>query len=171
MSSTEISSTVVKTFDGMDDGFLLFRSELRINRKAQNSFGEPLCHRQIPAPVTQVSRGRLKMNRDGIVDFSFNASIEQESLQFIALLGPDDESMIDRLFVRLIRWTLDDAVQLLAIEGRRSAAFLCPLVEVIELHVQNGGLERIEARIESPEFRFIPIPEAMIAHLRQFIPK
>ena len=83
--------------DGGDDTVLVLVGQARIEGEGKDCFGGLLCHRKITFFIAETAKRRHEVNRDGIVDSSFNATFGKVCPESISFFVPDDVEMIDMI--------------------------------------------------------------------------
>src|SRR5439155_8443125 len=83
--------------DRLNDELLLRLLELGVDRQGERSARRSLGFGEVTNPVSQIREALLKVERDGIVNFSADPTSSQMLSQRFAILAPhpDDELVID----------------------------------------------------------------------------
>ena len=141
---------------------LLLRRELGEDRERERLCGGLLRLREVPDLASEVREALLKVERDRVVDRVADLSLGEAILQRVAapLPHPDDELVEDvETAGRLARegeppFVVRPAaeIEVKALDLLRVApATFGPAVEVRELHVEDRGLEGVEAEVAADE--------------------
>src|SRR5574341_652554 len=152
--------------DPVDDITLLLAGQFGVNRQGKHLFSRSFRDRECPFLVTQIAIAILQMHGQRIIDFCSDSIVFQERSQFIPLLHPDGVLVVDvEIAWRRGRQNhpilkLRPCEELPVARSVATPAF-GPLIEVLELDMEDGGLQCIKPAIDSDCLMQVPHTAAM----------
>ena len=134
-----------------------------VERQRADLLGEPFGHRQAVRPEPELGVRVRPMDRDRVVDRRGDATLTEERAQRLALGRTGDEQVVDVVAgERRGRGQLEARVLEPGAERRADPpAVVVPAVEPPQLHAQQGGLERVQARRRPDHAVVVPRPLAV----------
>jgi hypothetical protein len=129
----------------------LFVGELRVHRQRQDLAHALVGDREVRRPVPEIPVGRHEGQGHRVMDAREDALGLEEGGQVVAPRDPDDVEVedVERVRPELGAFHLFDAVQDgVVLEGVAVARFV-PVVDMVELDLEDGGLDAVEAAVDA----------------------